>query len=287
MTNNIGPYFVLLLSAQSLAEIEVQYLRGNSRSNGSTIKDYYFSCSAVGQTLQWNVNRLGLGGFFTGSRAGDLLTSSRPNFTYSSTLLSKGALGNSQVKFISVLLVTVRNQLHLDVACRTEAKQNITSNNAGLNNTSLLGERYDNLGFLQLVLFNNNIVNTNRYTSIFICAVRGSRMMWRASDEYSFQRRDVIGTSWQETFSDDGHNVVKEQVILIAHEPLPFVSLLLVTNYSGNAVECGSDGNISLHLSLISHSSQTSGTDSPMLSSSTTSITPTVSSAEVSGRKSN
>ncbi len=277
---NIVPYFVLLLSVKSFAEIQVQYLQGNSRGDASPIKDYYFSCSAVGQTLQWSVNRLGLGGFSTGSRAGDLLTSSRSNFAYSSTLVSKGALADSQGEFTSVLLVTVQNELHLEVACRTESKQNITSNNAGLTDEYTV-ERFDHTIYLQYVL-SYNIMSDNRYTSIFLCEVRGSRMMWQASDEYSFQPQDVIGTSRQEIVSEDGHNIIKEQAILIAQEPFPFVSLLVVTEYSGNVIVCGSDDN-TVRIPILSVIHQTPPTSNDSLTlGSTTPITSTLSSTQIS-----
>lgn len=261
---------ILLVLGHFSDAILVQYLRGNYRYNSSAIKDYYFSCSAVGQTLQWSVNRLGLGGFFTGSNAGDLLTSFRPNFTYSASLLSKRTLTQSQLNFTSVLLISALYELHLEVACRTESEQEITSNVKGL--THIVSKEANHFVHLQYV-FNEHIVSNTALTSVFLCEVDGLSMSWKANANYDFGLSDVIGASGQELYTEGGRSVVEEQAILIAREPYPFVSLLVITNYSGITVVCGSEKD-TVHVSTPATTDDIVTTET--LRNSSVSVTPTI-----------
>ena len=227
---------IIALISITSSTINVVYLRGVPRLNNSIYWDYYFGCNTVGLTLQWQVNGNPLGGFLTGEVA-RTLSSTRSNFNYTTTLLSSQPTTGVQSTFDSVLIVSLLGWSSLDVTCRngpsffksvnnTESKRDVENNT----NTSSIN--------LELLLAQPIVIAINHTTSVFVCGVSNQFLIWQINtDIYAFTILDSIGQSRQ-TLKQNG-SIVKEQGILIAHEPYPIVSVFFVTHTSDISVRCG------------------------------------------------
>ena len=228
------PLLIVDLISTTSGTVNVVYLSGVRRLNNSTYWDYYFGCDTEGLTLQWEVNGNALGGFLTGEVA-QILSSTRSNFDYTATLLSSQPTTGVQSTFDSVLIVSLLGRSSLIVTCRngpsffksvnnTESKRDVENNT----NTSSI--------YLELLLAQPIVIA--KTTSVFVCGVNNQFLIWQVnSDIYAFTILDSIGQSWQ-TLKQNG-SIVKEQAIVIAHEPYLIVSVLFVTHTSDISVRCG------------------------------------------------
>ena len=235
-------FVTLSLISTTSCTVNVTYLRGVPRLNDSSYWDYYFFCSTTGGSLLWAVNGFGLNEFQNGDGVGQVESGTTPNYTYPNytyiaTLLSLKPTTDSQFTFDSILIVSLPDMSSLDVVCSNGPSSSRTSNVEirrdveNSNSTSSVYEEY---------LLTGNIVGdqTNR-TSIFICGVQNSFMLWRTgtSNELAFGEFNKIG-EWKQNL-EPGATIVKEQAIVIAHEPYLIVSVFLVTATSDVTVTCG------------------------------------------------
>ena len=173
-------YLVLLVTVTLISTtsgtVDVFYLRGVPRLNDSSYWDYYFSCNAVGTTLQWDVNNNTLGGFFGGNVA-HILNGTISNFSYIATLLSSKVTLERQFTFDSVLIVSLRGNFNLNVVCRNGSS---SDNTVSIDNGLGVEEKINITSVFLEFLLTQNIVGADdsRLTSIFICGVENQFMTW-------------------------------------------------------------------------------------------------------------
>ena len=188
------------------------------------------------------MNKLGLGGYSISSITGSILSSSRPNYYYTSTLLAMGpAAMSSQKSFVSVLMVTIQKAINLEVACRTESDQSIISvmfNDESFTTTTLSQlinlEKIINSKFLKF----NQTLNT----AIFFCAVQGTSQTFQINrQQYKFESSDLVGSEIHNLFSDQGYMVLEDQAILVAKYPFTLISIAIATISSDITVVCMGD----------------------------------------------
>ena len=238
-----------LISTTSCTVINVTYLRGVPRLRDTSYWDYYFFCNIVGTVeLLWNVNGTGLGGFHS-EDVGEAFSDTRPNFTYTVTLLSAKQLTGGQFTFDSVLIVSVPGMSSLDVACTDGLSFNWTSN--VYNGKGVQNNNSTNSIFLEYLLTDNIVADKSSQTSIFICGVQGVFMYWRtgtSSSELGFSEFERVGQRRRNNL-EPGATTVKEKAILIANEPYRIVSVFLVTDTSNVTATCGDNNTNEVSLS--------------------------------------
>ena len=235
-------YLVLLVTVALISTtctVDVLYLRGVPRLNNPSYWDYYFSCNAVGTTLQWDVNNNTLGGFLGGNVA-QILNGTTSNFSYIATLLSSKVTLERQFTFDSVLIVSLQGIFNLNVVCRNGSSSDST---VSMDNGLGVEEKINSTSVFLEYLLTQNIVGADdsRHTSIFICGVENQFMTWRingvADAEFSFTAFDVIGQEWRSLQEND--TAVKQQAIFISREPYRLVTALFVIDTSEVTVTCG------------------------------------------------
>ncbi len=218
--------------------MEFEYLT-KSVLDGTTF-NYYFTCTVEGQALQWAVNKLGLGGFSISSSTGSILSSSRQNFYYTSTLLAMGpAAMSSQKSFVSVLMVTIQRAINLEVACRTESDQSIMS---VMFNESFTASPPQLIHLEKII--NSKLLKFNQTlnTAIFFCAVQGTSQTFQINrQQYKFESSDLVGSENHNLFSDQGYMVLEDQAILVAKYPFTLISIAIATISSDITVVCMGD----------------------------------------------
>ena len=231
MASLVLPLITALISTTSCT-VNIVYLRGVPRLNNLSYWDYYFNCNTNGWTLQWEVNGNALGGFITGEVA-RILSSTRSNFNYTATLLSSQPTTGVQSTFDSVLIVSLLGRFSLNVTCSNGTFHNSTNNaesRRDVENKSNTSSIY-----LELLLTQPIVIAINQSTSIFVCGVDNHDMKWQVNTEtYTFTVLDSIGKSFQKN-----DTIVKNQAILIAHEPYQVISVLFLTDTSDVSVRCG------------------------------------------------
>ena len=190
----------------------------------------------------WNVNNRtgGLGGFSRGE-VGEVISSSLVNSSYNwtLTLLSSKPLTDGQFTFDSVLIVSFPDMSSLDVACTNGSSLNWTSN--VYNGKGVQNNNSTNSIFLEYLLTEDIVGDKSSQTSIFICGVQGVFMYWSAgtsNGEYGFREMNNVGTTRRNNLEHNA-TTVKQQAILIAHEPYRIVSVFLVTDTSDVTATCG------------------------------------------------
>ena len=130
--------------------------------------------------------------------------------------------------------------------------------------------------FEEYLLTDGVVGDQTSQTSIFVCGVQNSLMYWRigtSNSELMFSELNNVGRESHNL--EAGNTTVKEQAIVIAHEPYRIVSVFFVTATSDVTVTCGYDQNeVSLTSRYDSSTSvPTVQTDPEIVSSSRTSAT--------------
>ena len=264
----LGSLLLLItLICTTSCTVNVTYLRGVPRLSNTSYWDYYFLCNTVGTTLLWEVNGIGLSGFFSGD-LGEALSGTLPSFTYIAILLSSKQLTDGQFTFDSILIVSVPGMSSLDVVCSNGPSSNRTSNVD--NGKGVENSISTNSIFEEYLLTDNIVGDKTSQTSIFICGIQNSFMYWRTETikkELGFSNFDNVGQERRNL--EQGATIVKEQAIVIAHEPYRIVSVFLVTATSDVTATCGYDSQNELSLTSSSTSVPTVQSDPEIVSSTT------------------
>ena len=230
--------FIITLISATSGNVNVVYLRGIPRLNNLTYWDYYFSCNTEGLTLQWQVNENPLVGFSTGDVA-RIFSNTRSNFNYTTNLLSSQPTTGGQFTFDSVIIVSLLGRSSLNVTCRNGPSSNSTNN--AESRMDVESETIDSVS-LELLLTRPLVSAVNYNTSIFVCGVDNQFMRWETNTNiFTLRRSDRIGQNQQNLQQND--TFVRQQAILIGHEPYQIVSVLFVTDTSNVAVVCGHNTN--------------------------------------------
>ena len=250
--------------------VEVKYLKGVPRLNNPNYTDYYFCCNIVGTALLWEVNESKLGEYTSGNIS-EVLFGQISNFNYTATLLSSTPKTNGQFTFDSVLIVSLLGSSNLDVTCWNGLVARSSTRN--IDNGFGVENMYYNSSVAEDYVLTDNIVKADNVsqTSIFVCGVQNSLMYWRTSaGTIAFGSFDGIGEHRQ--ILEQRAVTVKQQAIVIAHEPYQIVSVLFVTDTSEVTVTCGYSRNeVELTSRPISLTTPSEDTTVPETSSSTTS----------------
>ena len=166
-------------------------------------------------------------------------------------------------------MVSVAGSSSLDVVCSNGPSSNRTSNVD--NGKGVENSNSTNSVFEEYLLTDSIVGDQTSQTSIFICGVQNSSMYWHTgtSNELGFSEFDSIGERRQNL--EPGATTVKEQAIVIAHEPYQIVSVFFVTATSDVTVTCGYDQNeVSLTSRYDSSTSVPTVQTDPEIVSSTT-----------------
>lgn len=244
---NLGTmaYVIFLLLISSLntfttATVDLQFLRGVSRNNNHSHWDYFFSCTTIGQTLQWEVNNYGLGGFDGADDIGRVLASTRSNFSYTATLLAIEKKTSSPYSYSSVLILSVIPRL-LNISCLNGSTSRSTRNSFGNDNIENR-KNSDNIHFIYLLSQPIISVTSISYlTSVFICVVNNFNMSWRTNASDNIYVFSTAGNNVGEHFEHlrDSDTVVAQQAILIGRGPHNLVSVFFATGNADTTVTCG------------------------------------------------
>ena len=279
---------ILTLICATSCSVNVTYLIGVARLNGTTYRDYYFCCNTKGTALLWEVNRSGLGGYLSSNNIGRVLHGERSNFNYTASLLSVQPIAKGQFTFDSVLIVSVLGHSNLEVSCWNGSVASYTST-TNADNGKRVRDMDVNNSTMEEYLLSEWIVkedNVSR-TSIFICGVDFRFMYWRTSrNELLFSQSDVRGQDRQNI--DVNATTVKQQAIVLAHTPYQIVSVFFVTHISQVTVTCGSpsfevdltSSTTTLEDTTVPETSTSSSTTSSASSSTTSSASSSTTSSD-------
>ena len=243
--------------------ISIDFLKSVQRFE-THFMDYYFSCNIEGQTLQWEVNDIRLGGFDVGSPKA--WTSSKFGINYTAALLSSDLTAAGYNTFDSVLVISVLNDSRLDVVCRSESMQNKTSNEVDPLVDEMNAKQSNPTIFLEYILTGRIIQNfENLLTSIFICGVENVYQTWQVNGpRYGFDTTSRIG---QDRVQSENSATVGELAVLVAREPYQIVTILFVTDSSNVTVTCASGEQQEQLLAPVLTASRTSTLPLPHLGS--------------------
>ena len=235
----IGSLLLLItLTSTTSCSVNVTYLRGVPRLSNTSYWDYYYFCNTVGTTLIWEVNGTGLNGFQGVGVVGQVESGTLPSYTYIATLLSSKPTTDSLFIFDSILIVSVPGMSSLDVVCSNGPSCNRTSNME--NGKGVESSTFTSSIFEEYLLTDDIVGDQSIHTSIFICGVWNVFMYWRAgthNSELEFSEHDNVGQERRNV--EPGSTIVKEQAIVIAHEPYRIVSVFFATATSDVTVTCG------------------------------------------------
>ena len=203
--------------------------------------DYYFTCSTVGEILQWRVNDvvIGFNGGETTGTPGTTLTRTMSNFQYITTLLSSQSSQAGLFTFDSVLIASTNTSINVVilVACVNGVDfTSVTINDAATAQNEILNANFHNV-FLQYLL-SATIVNDST-TYFYLCGVNDEFQQWQTNSlPYIFSITDAIGRNRFDLSADQ--TLVARQAILMAREPYSVVSILLLTSIPDVNVTCAS-----------------------------------------------
>ena len=200
--------------------------------------DYYFTCSSVGQILQWQVNQDRFG-FIGGETTGTTITRTALNLQYITTLLSSQSSQAGLFTFDSVLIVSTTTSINvvIVVTCVNDVEfTSVTTNDIATAQNEILNQISQNV-FLQY-LFSANIVN-NSTTYFYLCGVNDIFQAWLTNSlPYGFTNTDAIGRN--RTLLSADKTLAVQQAILMAREPYSIISILLLTSIPDVNVTCAS-----------------------------------------------
>ena len=159
---------------KSSSNVMVKHLGCFPRLNSPINRDCYYICSVIGRTLQWEVNGQNIGGYEIGCNVCNIIrrrnSSHINNFTLTSALLSQKQHDDINVKFDSLMIVSLVTEQQLVVICHSDNSRN-TSNEKILS-TSIDSNAEEGV-LLEYLLKNDS-------THIFICGTQ-SWPQWDAS----------------------------------------------------------------------------------------------------------
>ena len=202
--------------------------------------DYYFTCSTVGQKLQWQVNQ-DVFGFIGGATIGTTIKRTASNLQYITTLLSSHSSQAGLFTFNSVLIVsttTTSINVVIVATCVNDVEfKTVTINDAATAQNEILNANSQNV-FLQY-LFSATIVNDS--TSYFyLCGVNDVFQAWQTNSlPYGFTNTNAIGQDRIDLSADQ--TLAVQQAILMAREPYSLISILLLTSNPDVNVTCASN----------------------------------------------
>ena len=212
--------------------MDIQHLYGGPRLNDPSYIDYYFCCNVEEDTtLQWRVNGTIIGGFVKGE-TGRVLANAQPSFSYSAILLSSNASSlQGKFSFDSVLTVSVKSSVSLEIVCLSNQGENSTTTNTGPRRQIEVVRSNDGTDILALQpLFTGGIVQTaNRpMTYAFLCGVKRDILSWIYEGlQFGFRSNDSFSHSISILSADN--TIATQAATIIAREPYNIISILFVT----------------------------------------------------------
>ena len=236
-------YLITLMSiiACSQSEVEVPYITKRPHVNDPSITDYYFACNVVGETLQWDVNGLSLGGFVN-TEVGLVRIRERSQFNYSSFLFT-GLPFERKYILDGVIVVTTTSQAELQVTCLSDLGNNSTDTTV----TPLVktvGEVVtDHSGniFLQHVFTGQIIRDADRSpTNVFMCGTNSDFLTWEVNGglPFGFSVQDMTGRTLPSPNPDC--TFVPELSFKSSSDDYIVTSMLIVSGSPNVSIRCSS-----------------------------------------------
>ena len=219
--------------------VEVKFLTGAHRLfSTANFTDFYFSCSALGNFIQWNLNGGPLSGF-TRTETGRVRRNVGTNYNYTATLLSSRLYNDSVMTVLDSIVVVSfqRDYPNFEITCSgSEGAKTISRGEVNDSDSDHNGA----LAFQRL--FSGAITMNQTYIHGFMCGA--SSILQLSGDvgpTIAFTTRDSIGFSRIALKSDV--NSIQVQGILLARAPLETTSLFLIASDENVTAKCfyGSD----------------------------------------------
>ena len=226
----------------SQSEVEVHYITRRPHLNDSSITDYYFACNVVGETLQWEVNGLSLGGFVN-TEVGLVRISERSQFNYSSFLIT-GLPFESKYILDGIIVVTTTSQAELRVTCLSDLGNNSTNTTVTPLVQSMGEVVADNSTnvLLQYVFTRQIIRNANRSTTtnVFMCGTNSDFLTWEVNGglPFGFSVQDMTGRTLPSPSPD--RKLVPELSFKSSSDVYTVTTMLIVSGSPNVSVRCSS-----------------------------------------------
>ena len=241
---HVWVYLITLMSAIvcSQSEVEVHYITKRPHLNDSSITDYYFACNVVGETLQWEVNRLSLGGFVN-TEVGLVRISERSQFNYSSFLITALPFERKYI-LDGVIVVTTTSQAELRVTCLSDLGNNSTNTTVTplvQSMSEVVADNSTNV-LLQYVFTGQIIRNANRSTTtnVFMCGTNSDFVTWEVNGglPFGFSVQDMTGRTLPSQSPD--RTFVPELSFKSSSDVYTVTTMLIVSGSPNVSVRCSS-----------------------------------------------
>ena len=232
----MGIHLLLVVLSNHIVKNEIEISLWNSapRLNSSSHFDYYYSCIATGQTLQWRIDSISIGGFVP-LQTGDILFGTTHTFNFTATLLSTRVLQRQYI-FHSILMISTTEHA-FKVECRSESSRAIARNKGFPATKGVINTNTTNSVHLDYVVSQSIQNSTPCVVRIFLCGVEREFQSWETNrPKYGFGFTDPLGID--RLFLSENHTFVDQQAIFIDREPYQIVTVLLLTNESVETVIC-------------------------------------------------
>ena len=223
-----------MVNGTETVTVKVKFLRGVHRLfSTANFTDFYFSCSALGNYILWNLDGRPLSGFIT-TETGRVRRNVGPYYNYTATLLSSQLYNDSVMMVLDSMIVVSfpRNYPNFKMTCRGSHGVKTISPGTVIDSDSI---RNGALAFQRL--FSSAITMNQTYIHGFLCG--GSSILQLSGDvgpTIAFTTLDSIGFSRIALKSDIDSILV--QGILFAHEPLQTTSIFLVALDGSVTAKC-------------------------------------------------
>ena len=230
----------LLMIFLVYSQIELQYVLNTPHLNDSSIKDYYFVCNVVGETLQWEVNGFSLGGFVN-TEVGLVRISERSQFNYSAFLIT--GLPFERKYILDGVIVVTTSQAELRVTCLSDLSNNST-NTTATPSVQTMGEVVaDPSGnvLLQHVFTSLIIRNANRSTTnVFMCGTKSDFLAWEVNGglPFGFSVQEMTGRTLPSPSSD--RTFVPELSFKSPSNIYTVATMLIVSGSPNVSIRCSS-----------------------------------------------
>ncbi len=222
-------FFCVLIRACILERLS--FLTAVKRLSITNYKDYYFSCTVVGNYIQWEYNHDPLSAFLLND-VGQAVLDERADYTYTATLLSSQPTMDDEAEMDSVLVISFRNGSNpgnFSVTCISNSNTSTAFFQHNIISTVKNTAPKDADIQLDYVVSEQIVRRGPQYLShIFICGVHQAPQFIEVTElTLNFSSSDNVGQA--RTFFSDDRNTATVQGILMARDNLISIALIIVS----------------------------------------------------------
>ena len=219
--------------------VDTVYLGGHQRFSEGNKWDFYFCCNVQGPNMQWTINGSDYG-LFLPEELQQVRRESLPNFNYTTTLLSSRTTEAGVYQLDSVMIVSVADDIALNVGCVSDTGSDLASNRE-ISTNQLKQLQFPMIRIVQLWA-GTIIQGGGTSTTCLLCEVDYSTQFWETNngDSLGFDSYSDIGSESSLLSTDE--SFLRLQTILIDQPPQRLVSILLLSDSSVSNVTCFANG---------------------------------------------